>query len=76
MRRYFFDIVGRQRCEYDYRGSDLPSCEKAHQLAELIALDLALEPDDPWYGWTVKVRSAEGCEFFAIPVQQSHLAAA
>lgn len=76
MRRYFFDVVGPDRSEYDYSGRDMPTPEKACGLAELIALDLALEPEEPWYGWTINVRSAEGHEFFSIPVQASYLAAA
>jgi uncharacterized protein DUF6894 len=76
MRRYFFDFVGQKRCAYDYNGRDLPTPENAYDLAELIALDLGIEEDDEWTGWSVNVRNAEGREFFSVPVQSSYLAAA
>lgn len=76
MRRYFFDVVGRQRSEYDYHGRDLPTIDNAHQLAELIALDLGMDPEDRWTGWAVNVRSVEGNELFSVPVQSMCLAAA
>lgn len=75
MRRYFFDVVGR-RSQYDYRGHVLPTLEKARQLAELIALDFSVEEGDTWAGCKINVRSAEGCEFFSIPLQESCCAAA
>lgn len=76
MRRYFFDVVGDQRTEYDYHGSELPTPEKAYELANLIALDLAIEPDGQWNGWAVKVCSAEDHQYFTVPVQSSCLSAA
>jgi len=76
MTRYFFDLVGEGRSEYDYSGRHLPSPEKAYQLAELIALDLAVEEQERWYGWTVKVRNDLGCEMFCVAVQSGYLAAA
>ena len=69
MKRYYFDLVGRQTSRYDYRGGDFPSLEKAQQLAELIALDLGLEPEGEWFGWAIAVRNAYGHEYCAIPVQ-------
>ncbi len=76
MRRYFFDVVGQQRCAYDYRGRDFPTPENAYQLAELIALDCSVREQDEWVGCTINVRSPEGHELFSIPVQSSYLAAA
>lgn len=76
MKRYFFDLVGVQRSEYDYRGKNLPTPERACRLAELIVLDLALEPEEPWLGWSVTVRNVEGEELFSLPVEASHLVAA
>lgn len=76
MRRYFFDLVGEERSEYDYRGRDLPSPESAYQFAELIAVDLAVDEQEPWCGWAVKVRNAQGREMFCVPVQPGYLAAA
>lgn len=76
MSRYFFDLVGEERSEYDYSGRNLPSPENAYQLAELIAVDLAVEEQEVWYGWTVKVRNVQGLEMFCVPVQPGYLAAA
>jgi len=76
MKRYFFDVVSGHRSEYDYRGRDFPTVDAANQLAELIALDLAIDPDGKWYGWTIKVRGAQGQQFFSVPVRDHSLAAA
>lgn len=76
MNRYFFDLVGKERSEYDYSGRDLPSPANAYSLAELIALDLAIDEQQPWCGWTVKVRNAQGREMHCVPVQPGYLAAA
>jgi hypothetical protein len=45
-----------------------PMAERAFQLAELIALELGIEVDAKWRGWTVEVRSAQGQKLFAVPV--------
>ena len=76
MTRYFFDLVGLQSCEYDYRGREFPTPKDAYQLAELIALDFAMEEGNEWEGCTINVRSAEGYEYFSVPLQSSCLAAA
>jgi hypothetical protein len=76
MNRYFFGIVSRHRSEYDYRGRDCPTADAAHQLAELIALVLGIEPDGKWWDWTINVRGAQGQRFFSIPVRGHCLAAA
>ena len=75
MKRYFFDIVGRQRSEYDYRGHNFPSLTDAHKMAELIALDLGIESEGAWSGWCVEVRNVHGQQLLAIPVQPICLAA-
>jgi hypothetical protein len=69
MIRYFFDLVGQQRSEYDYRGRILSNCESAQQLAELMALDLGIESDGDWSGWTIAVRNAQGQQLLSVPVQ-------
>jgi hypothetical protein len=76
MGRYFFDRVGRNRAEYDYKGHALSTPEKARQLAELIALDLGIDPEGPWTGWTVNVCNAQGQKLFSIPVGENEKAAA
>lgn len=76
MERYFFDVVGQQHSEYDYRGQVFPTREKAYQLAELIALDIAVKDEDRSAGFTINVRKADGCDLFSVPVQSSCIAAA
>jgi Domain of unknown function (DUF6894) len=70
VRRYFFDRVSCTRSEFDFRGSELATVERAAEMAELIALDLAVENASAWTGWAVKVRNALGQHFFTIPVQE------
>jgi hypothetical protein len=69
MKRYFFDLVGQQRSEYDYRGRVFSDSENAQQLAELMALDLGIEPEGEWSGWSIAVRNAQGQQFFSVPVR-------
>lgn len=76
MSRYFFDLVGAEQSKYDYTGRELPSKENAYQLAELIAVDLAVEDEAPWYGWAVKVRNVQGREICSVAVKPEYLAAA
>ncbi len=75
MTRYFFDLVSEQTSQYDYRGRDFWDLESARHLAELMAIDLAVEPDGTWHGWSVKVMSARGQHFFSIPVLAQSIAA-
>ena len=76
MNRYFFDVVLKNRSEYDYRGREFSSAEKAAQLAELIALDLEISPQGEWAGSTVTVRDSRGKELFSREVRTSELAVA
>ena len=76
MGQYFFDRVSQGRAEYDYQGRAFGSPEKARELAELIALDLEIEPDGRWSGWSIDVRNALGERFFTIPVRAPDLACA
>jgi hypothetical protein len=69
MNGYFFDIVGHGRSELDYTGRLLPTPEKAYDVAELMAFDLAVKREDETIGWAVNVSSAEGRRLFSIPVQ-------
>jgi hypothetical protein len=75
MKRYFFDLVSEQTSQYDYRGRDLWDLESARHLAELMAIDLAVEPDGAWQGWSIRVSSALGQQFFSVPVQAQSIAA-
>ncbi len=71
MNRYFFDRVGGKRSEYDYQGKDLPNPEAAHQIAELIAIDLEVVDEGIWSGWAISVRDAFGQQFCSVPVGAS-----
>ena len=76
MSRYFFDLIGQRRSVYDYRGRCLPALDSARSLAELMALDLAMNVEDEWLGWTVDVRDVEGSSLFSVTVKSFDLAAA
>ena len=71
MKKYFFDRVGNDRAEYDYRGRDLPSLDAAKNLAELIAIDLEIGEEGTWSSWAVSVRDAVGKQFLSILVSAS-----
>ena len=60
MRRYFFDVVSQGRTTYDYDGSTFPTAQKAHQFAELIALDVGVKSRDEFSEHTVYVRTEKG----------------
>jgi hypothetical protein len=66
MRRYFFDLVDPTRSEYDYRGREMASAEKARELAELIAIDESFRGNR--IGWLVKVSDAAGASYYSVPV--------
>ena len=68
MRRYFFDLVNSGRAEFDYRGREMASADKARQLAELIAIDESTHGDR--LGWQVKVSDATGKAYFFVPINQ------
>jgi hypothetical protein len=76
MRRYFFDVVSQHYLHYDYRGRDFPAPERAYELAELIALDLAVDSDDERIGCLINVSTADGRKLFSVPVQPCCAAAA
>jgi hypothetical protein len=71
MMRYFFDLDTQCQSMYDYQGRELATPEAAYQLAELIALDLALDGES--VGWTVAVCNPEGKRFFSVPVRDAEL---
>ena len=76
MNRYFFDVVLNSHSEYDYRGREFSTVEKAAQLAELIALDLEISPQGEWAGSTISVRDQHGRQLFERKVGESETAAA
>jgi hypothetical protein len=73
MNKYFFDLVGQERSEYDFRGREFSAPEKAFQLAELIALDLEMKGEGEWLGWSIDVRNAHGQQ---VPVREPEMNAA
>jgi Domain of unknown function (DUF6894) len=73
---YFFDRVGNNRAEYDYKGRMFATPDNARQMAELIALDLGIDSEGTWLGWRVEVLDVRGQRFFSIPVRAAELAAA
>jgi len=66
MRRYFFDFVDQTRSEFDYRGREMHSADKARELAELIAIDESTRGDR--IGWQVKVCDEAGKFYFSVPI--------
>ncbi len=76
MTKYFFDLADQQSCAYDYQGRTLPGPEQALRYAELLAIDLEMNPDGQWSGWMVNVRDARGRQFCSVPVRYPDLIAA
>ena len=68
MTKYCLALMSPQQTESHVRMGEFPMAERAFELAELIALDLGIEVDGKWWGWTVEVRSAQGRKLFAVPV--------
>jgi len=66
--KYSLALTSPEHAESHVRVGEFPGAERAFQLAELIALDLGIELDGKWWGWTVEVRSAQGRKLFAVPV--------
>jgi hypothetical protein len=68
MKRYFFDVIKRDRSELDYTGRLFSTMQEAYDTAELMALDLEVKYEDEMIGSAVTVSSAEGRRLFSIPV--------
>ena len=76
MTRYFFDVANRSYVQYDYRGREFATSEDAHELAELIALDLECIDGDELAGAEVQVRNISGDRLFSVPIREPDLIAA
>jgi hypothetical protein len=74
MRPYFFDIVADGTVEHDFHGHRLHKQEEAHEMAELIALDIECTGVDR-KATEVVVRDINGTILFSVRVRP-HLAAA
>ena len=73
MERYFFDVVGNEGPALDYTGRTLPTADEAYNVAELMALDLAVKQGDGVIGSTVTVSNPYGRKLFSIQVKESYL---
>jgi hypothetical protein len=75
MKKYFFDLATPKECFYDYQGQALVEHE-AHQVAHLVALDLASTGTCDWAGAAVQVRDVFGKTLFSVGIQEFDLVAA
>ena len=66
MTRYGLALMSPQTRRAKWVG-EFPS-DRAFELAEHIAFDLAIEIESQWSGWSIEVRSAQGQKLFAVPV--------
>lgn len=73
MTKYCLALTSPQDSESHVRVGEFPAAARAFELAELIALELGIEVDGKWRGWTVEVRSAQGRRLFAVPVADGDL---
>jgi Domain of unknown function (DUF6894) len=73
MTRYFFDVVGRGRSEYDFSGTLFPDPQQAFNWAQLLAIDFEMAGDD-FLGGRLGVRSIDGRELFSIPIDPTEAA--
>jgi Domain of unknown function (DUF6894) len=64
MTRYFFDVVGANRSEYDSLGTSFTNRQEAFKWAQLLALTLAQE----LVGGRLSVRDSDGRELFSVPI--------
>ena len=77
MTRYFFDLLGQTRSEYDFTGALFSDAQEAFNWAELLALDLEMAGDEqPLIGSRLGVRRTDGCELFSIPIGEAEMACA
>jgi hypothetical protein len=76
MKKYFFDRIGQDCSEYDFRGHDFAEPQKAFQLAQLLALDLEVEGHEAFAGGSINVRNADGHKLFTVRIGEPELVAA
>lgn len=69
MARYFFDLVGHHRSFFDFQGHPFSDQYKAHEQAELLALDLQIEEDEEFVGGRVDVRDIKGGVMFSVAIR-------
>lgn len=68
MRTYSFSLTSPSGLEQLYRIGQFPDAERALCLAELIASELSIGENGPYYGWTIEVRDCEGSPVSSSPL--------
>jgi hypothetical protein len=68
LQKYCLALLSPQRAESHLRVGEFPMAERAFELAELMALELGIDAEKNWSGWTIEVRGPEGRKLFAAPV--------
>jgi hypothetical protein len=70
MPHYFFDVVSRNRFEYDSDGTLLSDMDEARKWAQLLALTLrAGNEKQEFVDGRIDVRGPDGFELFSIPIR-------
>jgi hypothetical protein len=70
MARYFFDLIGHHRSLFDFQGHTFSDRYKAHEQAQLLALDLQVEEDEEFMGGRVDVCDVRGGVMFSVTVPE------
>jgi hypothetical protein len=68
MKSYSFVLTNSSGPEQLYRIGQFPDLQHALGLAELIASELSIDENGPWFGWTVEVRDRAGSLVHSVPV--------
>lgn len=77
MHPYFFDIVAGNSVRLDFHGRKMASPEDAHDLAEMIALDMGCSSGNNEEPATeVVVRDVRGASLYTVGVRYADLIAA
>lgn len=68
MKSYSFALTSPSGPEQLYRFGQFPDLQHASCLAELIASELSIDENGPWFGWAVEVRDCAGSLIHSVPV--------
>jgi len=60
VKHYSFVLIDPRGSESDLRTGEFRSFGQVLQLAEVVALDLSIDPERQWAGWTLEVRDVHG----------------
>ncbi len=69
MARYFFDLIGHSRSIYDFHGRALSEPLKAHEQAQMLALNVEVEDDEDFVGGRIEVRDVKGGVVFSVAIR-------